>query len=138
MIRKLIAILLMLIGIVGIAGGVWGIYTVQTNDDFTMFLAMYGMADLAPKTNGEDDPVQKLTEGVLGIAGNAMDSVDSFTSDLFGVKASDYLSEASGGLIDLTDTSGLKFNVCRYRTEILLLGIIVLQTGLLLWAWSRK
>lgn len=138
MIRKLIATLLMVIGIVGIAGGVWGIYTVETNDDFTMFLAMYGLADLAPQTESESDPVKQLTEGVLGLANDAIDSLDGVTSDLFGVKASDYLSEASDGLIDLADTRGLKFNVCMYRTEILLIGIIILQSGMLLWAWSRK
>lgn len=137
MFRKLIAALLLIVGIAGVGAGAWGIYTVETNDDFTMFLAMYGLADLAPKAE-QPESVKKITEGFSELAGDAMNAIDDLAEKFLGRKVSDAANDATNGLTDLVDTQSLKFNICMYRTEILLIGVIVIEAGLLVLACGRK
>ena len=120
MIRKLIAILFILIGLVATAAGIWGIYTVKTNSDMDGNLLMNGVGK------------------VLDAAGDTMNAVDQFFTEHFGRSLTDSANDLLGDDIDLTNELNVKLNICRYRTEILLVGIIIMQTGLLIWTRSRR
>ena len=142
MFRTIVAILLILIGIVGIAAGVWGIYTVQTNDALSTGLALIGLTDLAPQTEeGEKNILLDGTNAVLDAATSAVDKIDEFAANTFGTSATDYVNslvnEKLGIDIDLTNEMDVKLNICRYRVEILLIGIIVVQIGLLMIKYRR-
>lgn len=136
MFRLITAILLILVGLVGIAAGIWGIYTVKTNSDLDMALAYIGLVDLAPKTEG-DNLLVNGANAVLGAANNAMSAVDSFWSETFGDSATSMINNLLGDGIDLTNTHDMQLNICKYRVEILLVGIILLQSGLLMFKFGK-
>ena len=139
MIRKLIAILFILIGLVATAAGIWGIYTVKTNSDMDMAMAVLGLADIAPRLeNGDGNLLMNGVGKVLGAAGDTMNAVDQFFTEHFGRSLTDSANDLLGDDIDLTNELDVKLNICRYRTEILLIGIIIMQTGLLIWTRSRR
>lgn len=120
MIRTLTAILLILVGIVGIAGGVWG---------------------LSMRLDNEVDPnVLNAAQTVLNYADSAMTTVDGKLSELTGgnFTLTDFINGLVGDDVDLTSDMSVKAFAFLHATEILLGGIIGVETGLLLFKWGRR
>lgn len=163
MFRKLIAILFILIGLVGVAGGVWGTYTVKTNEAVQLNLALidYSVAceelnqipfmkgfwtntispdfsQVKPQVDENGNVLVEGSEAVLNTFSNILGSVDSWLSEKTGTSLSQTIVNQFGEEYDISDASTLNLLLCRYNIEILLGGIILMQFGLLLWAWSRR
>ena len=120
MLRTLIAILFILLGIVGIAGGIWG-------------LSMQMSSDVDPS-------LLSAAEAVLGYADSAMSSVDGTVSDWTGGKftLTGLINDLVGEDVDLTSDTSVKWFAFAHATEILLCGIIGIETGLLLFKFGRR
>ena len=119
MTRTLIAIVLILVGLVGIAGGIWG---------FSM-----------RAENNVNVDVLAAAHTILNYADGAVNSADDWLSNLTGGKftLTGVINDAVGSSVDLTnDTSVSYFAVC-HALEILLCGIIGVETGLLLLRFGR-
>lgn len=120
MLRKIIILLLIVVGIVCIASGVWG---------------------LSLQHNGEVDPaLLGAAETVLDYAGNALDTMDSTVSDWTDsrLNVTDILNSLVGDAVDLTDKSSMTRFAFLYATELLLGGIICVQTGLLIRKYKLR
>ena len=120
MIRTLIALLLILVGIVGIAGGVWG-------------LSMRMDSDVDPNVLG-------AAQAVLGYADNAMSAADNKVSEWTGGKftITGFINDLVGDDVDLTNDWSVKSFAFWHATEILLSGIIGVETGLLMFKFGRR
>lgn len=120
MLRTLIAILFILLGIVGVAGGVWG-------------LSMQMSSDVDPN-------LLSAAETVLSYADSAMTSVDSAVSGWTGgnLTVTGLLNDLVGEDVDLTSDASVKWFAFAHATEILLCGVIALQTGLLIFKFGRR
>lgn len=120
MIRTLTAILLILVGIVGIAGGVWG-------------LSMRMDSDVDPN-------VLSAAQTVLGYADSAMSTVDGKLSEWTGgnFTLTGFVNGLVGDDVDLTSELSVKSFAFWHATEILMGGIIGVETGLLLFKWGRR
>lgn len=120
MIRTITAILLIVVGVVAIAGGIWG-FSLQAESDVN--------AD-----------VLAAARTVLNYADNAMDSADDWLSELTGGKVTlvGVINDAIGGEVDLTDDMSVSYFAFCHALEILLCGIIGVETGLLLFKWGRR
>ena len=118
MIRTIIAILLILLGVVGIAGGVWGF-------------------SLQAESNVNAD-VLAAAHTVLGYADGAVDSADDWLSSLTGGKLTltGVINDAVGSGIDLTNETSVSYFAFCHALEILLCGIIGVETGLLLFKFK--
>lgn len=114
MVRTIAVILLILVGIVGVASGIWG---------------------LSLQQNSEVDPaLLDAAQTVLGYADTAMEAVDSKVSEWTGGKldVTGLLNNLVGDEVDLTDDGSMRRFAFLYATELLLSGIICIETGLLL------
>lgn len=138
MIRTVTAVVLLLVGLVGVAAGIWGIYTVATNDALSAGLAVLRITDLAPQVEEGENLLLDGANKVLDTAGNALSWLDKFCTDTFGRSATDVANEALGEGIDLTNEYDVRRNMCLYRVEILLVGVILMQTGLLMFKFGRR
>lgn len=119
MFRTLIAILLILVGIVGIAGGIWG-FSLQVGSDV-------------------DPTVLDAAKTVLDYADSAMNTADDWLSDLTGGKftLTGVVNDAVGDGIDLSSDWSVSWFAFSHALEILLCGIIGVETGLLLFKFGR-
>lgn len=119
MTRTIIAILLIVVGVVCIAGGIWGI-------------SMQIGSDVDPNLLG-------VAQTVLGYADGAVESADSWLSGITGGKltVTGILNSAVGDTVDLTNEWSVKSFVFWHATEILLGGIIGVETGLLLFKFGK-
>lgn len=139
MIRSLLAVLMILIGLVGVAAGIWGIYTVNTIENMPLLLAMSELNDLKPQEVKEDsDLLLQGSQAVLNAADVAFQKIDEVFLEHFDKSPIAYLNGLVGDEIDLTNELDVKLNLCRYRIEILLAGIILMQTGMLMWVCGRR
>lgn len=113
--RTLIAILLILVGIVGIAGGVWG-FSLRMDSDV-------------------DPNVLGAAKTVLNYADTAMDTADSWVSSITGGKATitGLVNSMVGDGIDLTSENSVSWFAFSHALEILLCGVIGVETGLLMF-----
>ena len=120
MIRTITALLLILVGVVGIAGGIWG-FSLQAESDVN--------AD-----------VLAAARTVLNYADGAVDSADDWLGNLTGGKftLTDVINEAVGNGIDLSNDLSVSYFAFCHALEILLCGIIGVETGLLLFKWGRR
>lgn len=120
MIRTVIAIVLILVGIVGIAGGVWGF-------------------SLRAETDVNAD-VLSAAHTVLGYADGAVNTADDWLSELTGGKLTltGVINDAVGSGVDLTDEMSVSYFAFSHALEILLCGIIGVETGLLLIKWGLR
>jgi len=120
MLKKLIAILLILIGIVAVAGGVWG-------------LSMQKDSDINPEIAGA---ALKFLQGADDVMGKIDGTVSEWSNGSFTLTS--VLNSLTGDTVDLTSDSSVTAFVFLYALEILLCGIIGIETGLLIFAWSRR
>ena len=120
MIRTLIAILLILVGIVGIAGGVWG-FSLQVGSEV-------------------DPTVLNAAKTVLNYADSAMSSADNWVSSITGGKATvtNFINDMVGDGVDLTSDWSVSWFAFSHALEILLCGIIGVETGLLMFKSRRR
>ena len=120
MTRTIIAILLILVGVVGIAGGIWG-FSLQIGSDV-------------------DPNVLNAAKTVLDYADSAVNTADDWLSDLTGGKLTltGVVNDAVGDGIDLNSEWSVKTFAYFHAMEILLGGIIGVETGLLLFKFGRK
>ena len=120
MIRSIISILLIIVGVVAIAGGVWG-------------LSLQQSSQVDPNLLG-------AAETVLNYADSAMQTIDGAVSGSTDGKldVTGLLNNLVGDKIDLTDKGSVERFAFLYATEILLGGIIGVQTGLLLRKYGRR
>ena len=116
--RTIIAILLIVIGVVGIAGGVWG---------FSL------------RIGSEVDPtVLNAAKTVLDYTDTAMTAADDWLSDLTGGKSTltGIINDMVGSNVDLTSDWSVSLFAALHALEILLCGIIGVETGLLLFKFK--
>ncbi|MBQ2954226.1 MAG: hypothetical protein IJE07_11915 [Clostridia bacterium] len=120
MFRTLIAILLILVGIVGIAGGIWG-FSLQIGSDV-------------------DPNVLNAAKTALEYADSAVNTADDWLSEVTGGKftLTGVLNDAVGDGIDLTNELSVKTFAYFHALEILLCGIIGVETGLLMFKSRRR
>ena len=118
--RTLIAILLILVGLVGIAGGIWG-FSLQLGSDV-------------------DPNVLSAAKTVLDYADSAVGTADDWLSNLTGGKftLTGVVNDAVGDGIDLNSEWSVKTFAFFHALEILLCGIIGVETGLLLFKFGRR
>lgn len=112
--RTLIAILLILIGLVGIAGGIWGL-SLQASSDVPAELvgAAQTVLEYADKAvAGADEKLAELTKNGFTLTG--------------------LLNSLTGDEVDLTSDISVKSFVMLHALEVLLAGIVGVETGLLL------
>lgn len=117
--RTLIAILLILVGVVGIAGGIWG---------FSL------------RAGSEVDPtVLNAAKTVLDYTDGAMTAADDWLSGLTGGKSTftGIINDMVGNGVDLTSDWSVSWFACLHALEILLCGIIGVETGLLMFKFRR-
>ncbi len=119
MVRTLIAILLILLGIVGIAGGIWG-FSLQVGSDV-------------------DPNLLSAAKTVLDYTDSAVGKADSWLLEVTGGKGSltDLINGAVGGSVDLTSDRSVSWFAYQHALEILLFGVIGVETGLLLLKFRR-
>lgn len=119
MLRTLIAILFILLGLVGIAGGVWG-------------LSLQASSDVNPQLLSVAQTVLEYTDG-------AMETADDWLSGLTGGKSTftGLLNGLTGDNVDLTNEASVKLFVMLHAVEVLMGGIIGVETGLLLFKSRR-
>lgn len=120
MIRTITALLLIIVGVVGIAGGIWGF-------------------SLRAETDVNAD-VLSAAHTVLNYADGAVESADDWLHELTGGKftLTGVINNAVGSGVDLTDDMSVSYFAFCHALEILLCGIIGVETGLLLFKWGRR
>ncbi len=120
MLRTVIALLLILVGIVSIAGGIWG-FSLQIDNDV-------------------NPDVLSAAQTVLGWADGAMETADGWLSDLTGGKytVTGVLNDVTGNSVNLTNDHSVAFFALMNAMELLLGGIIGVETGLLLFKFGRR
>lgn len=120
MFRWLIAILLIIVGVVGIAGGIWG-------------FSMQASSDVSPE-------LVSAAQTVLEYADEAMSGVDNkiaeWTNDNFSLTG--IMNNLIGGEVDLSDDNSVQLFVMVHALEVLLCGIIGVETGLLMIKFRRS
>jgi len=117
--RTIIAILLIVIGVVGIAGGIWG---------FSL------------RIGSEVDPtVLNAAKTVLDYTDNAVNAADDWLSGLTGGKSTltGIINDMVGSNVDLTSDWSVSLFASLHALEILLCGIIGVETGLLMLKFRR-
>ena len=112
--RTFLAILFILLGLVGIAGGIWGLSL---------------RSDVDVNAN-----ILNAAQGVLDAADGAMETVDGWVSDLTGGKSTvtDWLNSLVGDSVNLKSDLSIAAFAWLHAVEILLCGIIGIETGLLM------
>ena len=117
--RTIIALVLILLGIVGVAGGIWG-FSLDPEADVNT-----GLANIATDT--------------LGTAQNLLDAMDEALAGVTGSEswATDFLNNAAGDNVDLTDDKSVADFASANALTILLFGIIGIETGLLMFKFGR-
>lgn len=114
MTRLLITILLIVVGVVGIAGGIWG-------------FSLRATSDVPPELLG-------AAQTVLQYADNTVADVDGkiaeWTNNAFTLTG--LLNTLTGEAVDLTNDASVQNFVMLHALEVLLGGIVALETGLLL------
>lgn len=120
MFRWLIAILLIIVGVVGIAGGIWG-------------FSMQASSDVSPE-------LVSAAQTVLEYADEAMSGVDNkiaeWTNDNFSLTG--IMNNLIGGEVDLSDDNSVQLFAMVHALEVLLCGIIGVETGLLMIKFRRS
>ena len=118
--RNIIAIVLIVLGVVCIAGGIWGI-SLQIGSD----------------VNPE---VLSAAQFVLHNANEAVGKADDWLGGLTGGKVTftGILNSMVGGDVDLTNDWSVSWFAFCHGVEILLGGIVGVETGLLLFKWGRR
>ena len=117
--RSLIAILLILVGLVAVAGGVWGL-SLRTESDVPAEVlgAAQTVLDYADTAvEGADDKISEWTGGMFTLTG--------------------LLNSLVGDDVDLTDDAGMKVYLMMHAVEVLLGGIVGVETGLLMFKFRR-
>lgn len=120
MIKKLIAVLLILIGVVGVAGGIWGL-SLQIGNDIDPAVAQAALTVL----HSTDDVVSKI-DGTISEWTNG-------SATLTGL-----LNSLTGNSVDLGSNLSVTWFAMGHALEILFAGIILIQTGLLIFAFDRR
>lgn len=120
MIKKLIAVLLILIGVVGVAGGIWGL-SLQIGNDIDPAVAQAALTVL----HSTDDVVGKI-DGTISEWTNG-------SATLTGL-----LNSLTGDSVDLGSNLSVTWFAMGHALEILFAGIILIQTGLLIFAFDRR
>ena len=115
MTRILAAILLILLGVVAIAGGVWGLSLRATSDIPTEVLsAAQTVLQYADSTvNGLDGKIAGWTNNTFTLTG--------------------LLNTVAGDEVDLTSKASTEVFMMLHAVEILLGGIVGVETGLLMF-----
>jgi hypothetical protein len=114
MLRTLIAILLILVGLVAIAGGVWGLSLRATSD---VPAELLGAAQTVLEY--ADGAVSGLDEKIAQWTGN--------TFTLAGV-----VNEWTDGAVNLANEASMQVFLMLHAVEVLLGGIVAVETGLLM------
>lgn len=113
MLKKLLAVILILLGICAVIVGVWGL-TMQ----------------------GTELPqwVTDFVDKALGYMGDA----DKALTEATGKSTADYVYDISKGEIDMTNKLAVWFFVYKNAVSIILAGVVGIETGMLLWIFSRR
>ncbi len=119
MTRTILAVVLILIGIVGIAGGIWG-FSLQS-------------------ASGVSPAVLNAAETVLEYADSAVSAADDQLNRWTGGKftLTSFLDDLAGDKVNLASTNSVERFALLHALEILLFGIIGVETGLLLFKFGR-
>ena len=112
--RTLIAILLILVGLVAIAGGVWG-------------LSLRAESDVPAEVLGAAQTVLQYADGAVAGVDDKLSQWTGGAITLTGV-----LNDLFDGQVDLTDDAGMKLFLMLHALEVLLGGIVGVETGLLI------
>lgn len=119
MLRTVVSILLILVGVVAIAGGVWG-------------LSLQASSEVPAELLG-------AAQTVLDYADQTMNTVDGklaeWTNDAFTLTG--LLNDLTGEEIDLVDDASMKIFLMVHALEVLLGGVVGVETGLLLMKFRR-
>ena len=115
MLRTLIAILLILVDLVAIAGGVWG-------------LSLRAESDVPAEVLGAAQTVLEYADNAMA---GADDKISQWTGGAFTLRG--LLNDLTGGKVDLTDDADMKLFLMLHAVEVLLGGIVGVETGLLLF-----
>lgn len=117
--RTLTAILFILLGIVGIAGGIWG-FSLRADSDI-------------------NPAVVNAAQTVLNYTGGAVDAADEWLAGLTGGKSTvtDILNSALGDNVDLSSDLSVSMYAWMHALEILLAGIVGVETGLLILKFRK-
>ena len=116
MFRWLIAILLIIVGVVGIAGGIWG-------------FSLQASSDVSPE-------LVNAAQTVLEYADEAENRITEWTNGI--VSLTGIMNNLIGGEVDLSDDTSVQLFVMVHALEVLLCGIIGLETGLLMIKFRRS
>ena len=119
MLRSLIAILLILTGLVAIAAGVWG-------------LSLRAESDVPAEVLGAAQTVLEYADSAVA---GADDKIAEWTGGAFTLTG--LLSSLAGDEVDLTDDAGMKVYLMLHAVEVLLGGIVGVETGLLMFKFRR-
>lgn len=113
MLKKLLAVILILLGICAVIVGVWGL-----------------------SLQGTELPqwVTDFVDKALGYMGEA----DKALTDATGKSTAEYVLALSDGEIDLNDKLTVWFFVYQHAVSIILAGIVGVETGMLLWIFSNR
>lgn len=120
MLRWLAAILLILVGVVGIAGGIWG-FSLQASNDVSPELL-----------NAAQTVLEYADEAVAGVD----EKIAEWTNNAFTLTG--MLNNLAGTELDLTNDNSVEFFVMLHALEVLLCGIIGVETGLLMIKFRRS
>jgi hypothetical protein len=119
MLRTLIAILLILMGLVAIAGGVWG-------------LSLRSESEVPAEVLGAAQTVLEYADNAVA---GADDKIAQWTGGAFTLTG--LLNDLAGGDLDLNDDAGMKVFLMLHAVEVLLGGIVGVETGLLMFKFRR-
>lgn len=120
MTRLLVSILLIVVGVVGIAGGIWG-------------FSLQATSDVSPELLSAAQTV--LTYADEAVAG-VDDKIAEWTNNAFTLTG--LLNNLTGGAVDLYNDNSVELFVMLHALEVLLCGIVGVETGLLLLKFRRS
>ena len=115
MYRLIIALLLIVVGVVGIAGGIWG-------------FSLQATSDVPPELLGAAQTVLHYADDAVA---GADDKIAEWTGGSFTLTG--LLNSVTGSNVDLMDDSSVEMFVMLHALEVLMAGIIGLETGLLMF-----
>lgn len=117
MLKKLLAIILILLGVVAVVVGVWG-------------LSLQG-AELP-------EWVTDFVDKALVYVQDGKNLIDETLADNTGRTTNEYLFELSNGEIDLNNKLAVWYFIYQNAMSIILAGVVGVETGLLLWIAGRR
>ena len=119
MFRMLTAVLLIVVGLVAFAGGVWGLSLRATSDVPTELLGA----------------AQTVLEYADNAVSGADDKISQWTGGAFTLTS--LLNSLTGEDLDLANEASMKVFLMLHAVEVLLGGVIGVETGLLMFKFRR-